>query len=314
MNQLVSHLSWNLRMPRSAQRRCASDRVDPSHGLPPGDSTAGVGPDVLVDTDDLHIVEAGRVVQEGALAFGKDGIVGGVPGHGQGIGEAGDGQVLADEPDQRPPQRGPRQLRAWFGDAAGFLAPDMAAAGALVATDPDQQRRRAPTQRLVRQPAGDGVPRPALAATLPAPPVQPCWVICDPAGQHRPLRVQVLADNDETELVQAAERRHVRGREGSVRHVEVFLDGGVRTSILGRPRPLPGHRRADRTARHPAANYTLSWEEPVFGSVQGPVAFSGGKVRSGVEPSGGRWRVLLGVLSALAAIATIVAAVLSGAG
>jgi len=30
--------------------------------------------------------------------------------------------------------------------------------------------------------------------------------------------------------------------------------GGVRTSIFGRPRPLPGHRRA--------ATYTLICEEP----------------------------------------------------
>jgi hypothetical protein len=33
--------------------------------------------------------------------------------------------------------------------------------------------------------------------------------------------------------------------------------GGVRTSIIGRPRPSPGHRRA-----HP--NYTLNCEEPVL--------------------------------------------------
>ena len=31
--------------------------------------------------------------------------------------------------------------------------------------------------------------------------------------------------------------------------------GSVRTSILGRPRPLPGHRRADRP-------YTLICDEP----------------------------------------------------
>ena len=76
-------------------------------------------------------------------------------------------------------------------------------------------------------------------------------------------RFQVLAHDNQTQLVQAAERREVRGREGSVRHVEVFLDGGVRTSILGRPRPLPRHRRADRSSRWLATNYTLNWEEPL---------------------------------------------------
>ena len=48
-------------------------------------------------------------------------------------------------------------------------------------------------------------------------------VVGDPAGQHRPIRLQVLADHHQTQLVEAAERRHIRGREGSVRHVEVFL-------------------------------------------------------------------------------------------
>ena len=43
--------------------------------------------------------------------------------------------------------------------------------------------------------------------------------------------------------------------DGSVGHVEVFQMAGVRTSILGRPRPLPGDRRA-------ASPYTLICEEP----------------------------------------------------
>ncbi len=46
----------------------------------------------------------------------------------------------------------------------------------------------------------------------------------------------------------------IRAREGSVRHVEVFLMGGVGTSIIGRPRPLPGQLRAQPT-------YTLLCEE-----------------------------------------------------
>ena len=89
-------------------------------------------------------------------------------------------------------------------------------------------------------------------------------VLLDAAGKHRPVRLQVLADDDETELVEAAERRQVRGREGSVRHVEVFLDGCMRTSILGRPRPLPRHRRADPSPADWTVGYTLNWEEPVY--------------------------------------------------
>ncbi|WP_205754540.1 hypothetical protein, partial [Arthrobacter sp. CAU 1506] len=41
----------------------------------------------------------------------------------------------------------------------------------------------------------------------------------------------------------------------SVGHVEVFRMGSVRTSIIGRPRPLSGNRRAN-------AIYTLDSDEP----------------------------------------------------
>ncbi len=39
--------------------------------------------------------------------------------------------------------------------------------------------------------------------------------------------------------------------------------GGVGTSILGRPRPLPGHRRA-------ADDYTLNCEEPPYAPTREP--------------------------------------------
>jgi hypothetical protein len=62
----------------------------------------------------------------------------------------------------------------------------------------------------------------------------------------------------QTELIKPAERGQVRATEannsGNVRHVEVFQMSGVRTSIIGRPRPLPSHRRADQP-------YTLNCEE-----------------------------------------------------
>jgi hypothetical protein len=57
----------------------------------------------------------------------------------------------------------------------------------------------------------------------------------DPAGQQRAVGFELLPDDNETELVQAAERRQVRAGEGSVRHVEAFRMGCVRTPILGRP-------------------------------------------------------------------------------
>ena len=90
-----------------------------------------------------------------------------------------------------------------------------------------------------------------------APPV----IIDDPAGHHRPPVLQTLADHLQAELIKAGERSQVSTREGSVGHVEVFRVDGVGTSIIGRPRPSPPHRRADHTQPRP---YTLICEEPVL--------------------------------------------------
>jgi hypothetical protein len=98
--------------------------------------------------------------------------------------------------------------------------------------------------RTVRAPAGaEGVPRRPSAAATPAPLIQ----FGDPAGQDRTIRLQALPDDLETKLIQTAEPTQVREGEGSVRHVEVFRTGGVRTPIIGRPRPLPGQRHARPT-------------------------------------------------------------------
>lgn len=82
----------------------------------------------------------------------------------------------------------------------------------------------------------------------------------DPALQNCLARLDALAGGCEAEPVQAAEGIEIRGREGSVGHVEVFQMASVRTSIIGRPRRLSPHRRA-----HPATDrYTLICEEPVW--------------------------------------------------
>src|SRR3546814_11640778 len=92
------------------------------------------------------------------------------------------------------------------------------AAGAAVAAERHDQGGRSPTERLVRQPPCDRVTRHALATT----PAAPAIGIDDPTGQDRPARFQTLARHLQTELIETAERRQIRGREGSVGHVEVL--------------------------------------------------------------------------------------------
>ena len=58
--------------------------------------------------------------------------------------------------------------------------------------------------------------------------------------------------------VSAREPSNGARRDGSVGHVEVFRTGCVRTPILGRPRRLTGHRRADLLD----ADHSLICEEP----------------------------------------------------
>ena len=175
----------------------------------------------IVDADHLDAVESVRVVDEDPPALGEDRVVGGVPRHGQGLRDPRNREVLDHQRFQRPAQRAAGQPRPRFRGAAGVLSPDVAAAAALVAAHRDQQRRRAPAQRLVRQPPGHRVPRAALATTAPAPLVG----LDDAAGQHRTVRLEALAEDLQAKLVQAAERGQVGAGEGSVRHVEVFLDG-----------------------------------------------------------------------------------------
>ena len=122
---------------------------------------------------------------------------------------------------------------------------------AAIPVDRDQQDRRSPTERFVRQPTRRGIPQAPLLAAAPARRV----TVDDAAGQHRTIRFQELPGDAQTEPVEPRERSQIWGREGSVSHVEVFQMDGVGTTIFGRPRPLSQQRRADPV-------YTLKCEEP----------------------------------------------------
>ena len=70
----------------------------------------------------------------------------------------------------------------------------------------------------MREPPHHGVPQHALLAAATAPVVR----FHHPAGQHRPARLESLANHFKAELIDTAERGQVRTGEGSVAHVEVF--------------------------------------------------------------------------------------------
>lgn len=71
--------------------------------------------------------------------------------------------------------------------------------------------------------------------------------------------LNALARHLQPLAIQARERAQVRAIKGSIGHVEVFRMDGVGISIIGRPRPLPGHDTPN-PAYHP---HTLNYEEPI---------------------------------------------------
>ncbi len=183
-------------------------------------------------------------------AFVQDRAVGRVPGDSEACSDPVDGQVVDHDAFQRPAKSAAGDLRPRRGGLRHVLPPDVSAAGAPVTAQPDQQRRRPPPERFVRQGPDDGVSGNTLASAAAAPLVR----VHDQAHQQCPVRLQTLADDIQAEVVEPAELGQVRGIEGSVGHVEVFRMGSVGTSIIGRPRPLSGHRRAN-------AIYTLDSDD-----------------------------------------------------
>ena len=87
------------------------------------------------------------------------------------------------------------------------------------------------TERLVGETPRVRPARERLATASPAPRIR----LGDAALDHRAIRLKKLTGGHEAELVEMAEHGQIRGREGSVVHVEVFRQMvSVRTSIIGR--------------------------------------------------------------------------------
>ena len=70
-------------------------------------SVGGVAPYVFIHADDSHAFTPGRIVDQGALSFGQDSGVSGIPGHAQGLGDTRHRQMVDDQPSERPAHRRP---------------------------------------------------------------------------------------------------------------------------------------------------------------------------------------------------------------
>ena len=108
LERLLRAARDHVQQPRRPGSRADAGQID-DHG----DvlvAAAGVAPHVLIDPDDLHPVETVRVLDQDPLALGQHRVVGGVPRDGEGLGDAGHGQVPDHDGLQRPPQATPRQL------------------------------------------------------------------------------------------------------------------------------------------------------------------------------------------------------------
>ena len=137
---------------------------------------------------------------------------------------------------------------------AHVLAPHVSTLWALVAANAHVQDRGAPPAGLVRQAPDHRVMRLALAPAASTPPV----LTSNAARQHCMVWPNVLTRHLQAQAIQARERAQIRAIKDSIGHVEVFQMDGVAISIIGRPRPLPGH-----DTPNPANNtYTLNYEEP----------------------------------------------------
>ena len=153
-----------------------------------------------------------------------------------------DGRQIQDDGDVPVPMRG--------------VAPHVSTLWALVAAHAHMQDRGAPPVGLMRQAPDYRVTRNALASAASTPLV----LTSNTASQHCMVWPNALARHFQAQVIQACERAQVRAIKGSIGHVEVFQMDGVGISIVGRPRPLPGHDTPN--AAH--NTYTLKCEEPLM--------------------------------------------------
>lgn len=171
-------------------------------------------PHVFIHPDHADLVEASRAADQHPLPFGQNRSVRGVPRNGQSFSDPGHAQVLAHDAFQSPAQPSAGDLRFRLGGQARVLHPYVLAGGTAVAADPDGQDGGTPPERCVGQPADSGVSRGSLGTA----PVAISVIVDDFAFDDRAGSGDLLAGGGQSELVQAAEGRQVRGAVGSIEH------------------------------------------------------------------------------------------------
>lgn len=103
------------------------------------------------------------------MPFGKDRVIGGVPGYGELVCDHGDRSVIDNECFQSPTESGPGDLRSGRGRLAGVMAPHASAEFAFIASESDEQNGGAVPEGVVRQFPSHGVAGNAVSAASAAP-------------------------------------------------------------------------------------------------------------------------------------------------
>ena len=204
--------------------------VTPRGHLPHGSEARGG----IVDSEDLHTVEAVRLAGDGLLGLAQDCVVGGGPGDPQSGCYPTDRHALQGKGTQPPLDHQAGQPHPRLGQPRRVLSPHSAAVGAGEAPHAYQQLRGSPSHRYVGQASGH---RPTSL------PLGPAERVLNPIGmRHSTMALAGVRCRPTAVRPRASSPRKVV-RSGPVKIVSgtsrSLVTGCVAAPIIGGPRPLP---------------------------------------------------------------------------
>ena len=215
----------------------------------------GVAPHVFIHANDTHPFTPSWIIDQQTRPFSQDSSV-----RGSSRTRPGPGRRAPVSHDEQPRPSAPahrcaRELGTRIGRWTHVLTPYVSILWAPIAAHAHMQDRGTPPTGLMRQAPDHRATRNALAPTASTPPV----LTSNTARQQIMVWLNVLTRHLQPQAIQASERAQIRTIKDSIGHVEVSQMDGVAISIIGRPRPLPGH-----DTPNPAHNtYTLKCDDPV---------------------------------------------------